>query len=186
MCPRSLELSSSYTTNHDDELKSLFLSGNQESVFMADSIDDRSSGFTPDDGRGSSWVAINFQFISSRFDLFPEWIKLQFCSYAEVFVGNAPYLYSLHCGFSIWQKVSCLKWIRLSWISFACCQFPTFLSFFSFRLKEKWKWPKFWKISFSFDQRWKNGSTFLCLNCHTTAHKSTLIPSSFLPQRQYK
>ena len=54
MCPRSLELSSSYTTNHDDELESLFLSGNQESVFMADSIDDRSSGFTPDDGRGFS------------------------------------------------------------------------------------------------------------------------------------
>ena len=58
--------------------------------------------------------------------------------------------------------------------------------FFSFRLKEKWKWPKFCKISFSFDQWWKNGSTFLCLNCHTTAHDSTLIPSSFLPQRQYK
>ena len=130
MCPRSLELSSSYTTNHDDKRKSLFLSGNQESVFMADSIDDRSSGFTPDDGRGSSWVAINFQFISSRFDLFPEWIKLQFCSYAEVFVGNAPYLYSLHRRFNNWQKVSCLKWIRLPWISFACCQFPTFLTFF--------------------------------------------------------
>ena len=65
MCPRSLELSSSYTTNHDDELESLFLSRNQESVFMADSIDDRSSGFTPDDGRGLSWVATNFQFIFS-------------------------------------------------------------------------------------------------------------------------
>ena len=54
MCPRSLELSSSYTTNHDDELESLFLSGNQESVFKTDSIDDRSSGFTPDDGRDLS------------------------------------------------------------------------------------------------------------------------------------
>ena len=54
MCPRSLELSSSYTTNHDDELESLFLSGNQESVSVTDSIDDRSSGFTPDDGRDLS------------------------------------------------------------------------------------------------------------------------------------
>ena len=54
MCPRSLELSSSYTTNHDDELESLFLSGNQESVSKTDSIDDRSSGFTPDDGRDLS------------------------------------------------------------------------------------------------------------------------------------
>ena len=65
MCPRSLELSSSYTTNHDDELESLFLSGNQESVFMTDSIDDRSSGFTPDDGRDLSWVAIHLQSIFS-------------------------------------------------------------------------------------------------------------------------
>ena len=54
MCPRSLELSSSYTTNHDDELESLFLSGNQESVSETDSIDDRSFGFTPDDGRDLS------------------------------------------------------------------------------------------------------------------------------------
>ena len=54
MCPRSLELSSSYTTNHDDELESLFLSGSQESVSKTDSIDDRSSGFTPDDGRDLS------------------------------------------------------------------------------------------------------------------------------------
>ena len=33
MCPRSLQLSSSYTINHDDELESLFLSGNLELFF---------------------------------------------------------------------------------------------------------------------------------------------------------
>ena len=36
-CPRSLQLSSSYTINHDDELESLFLSGNLELFLDASS-----------------------------------------------------------------------------------------------------------------------------------------------------